>query len=646
MPKKGKSTQSEKGNEIPESQLLNLFSEGTQQVSNDPFLLLGAIGDTLGELEGRIRLAESDEDDDGFEATGEAPDPIASVEGANLFTAAEVANALKRDDTDDMTKSAEEPEVINAGLRSRFRRKKNQKQGKTKDNVRTAGIFGSRGKPPKWSLSHYLHSVASTREKRLVAVSAWIVALTGLIISLVFVTQDFLDGRKELASTVRYVDTEEFELPSLWFCAVDTSLPFFSNLPNDKFYGSPLLWLEFVRGTSKKLDTRYPETRDMPQFEVINVNSLGQPCGQLDWMDPVIFQLENTLKPTCFHCISIMRRPALVIQKPDDVEEDEDEDEERLRDDDDDDDDEMDPADVGGMATFRVAQNMILPSCRMSAIGLTVTSMMFMRMEIKKHHRELEQRGTLDFNGTDPSKNENDGYLWPPYRLGLQNTTADFSVYDIVDMLCNVYLFSGFFYPSKSKDIRFKFNSKYLRWSRSGNGTYYPPDFSSSYGTVSEETTNTIRGNTTIGELGGGKYDVFSGVAVQVMTNESVMGQAETLVVLEPRDMASVRLSKSMIYGKESYTKEVVRTQMTRADVHSLNNVYYLEVGFSTYLTRVVSDQLTVSWSAFIADFFGITSLFLDVSVYTLIVSPVVVRARKKAWLQQKMRRKGHDGFV
>lgn len=626
-----------------ETRLHKIFA---QISSSESVEILVALSETLQELDSRNRLLDFEfEEDDGFEAAQEAPAPFSSTDGRNLFTTAEVNNALKREESDEIEQErVEDADVVRKGLRYRNQKWKEKKRKKKENEAKVMGIFGTSGKPTRWSLSHYLQSVASTREKRVVAVSAWLVALIGLIISLVFVTKDFLDSRKELASTVRYVENGEMGLPSLWLCTIDTHIPFFSNLPTREYKGQPLFWIDFFRGTSSRLNVTYPDTHKMPQSGVISVNARGQHCTGEEQLDPTNFLRENYVKPTCFHCITISRTPALIIHEP---EHDHGNEEHEKKSGVNGRHSKKDPVSSSleefenprSHAYLRLAQHSALSSCRRSRLGLAGIAFIFFRSEIKKHHKELSEKGILDFGGMDPTQNINDQYLWPRYRRGYRNGTLDFLMYDVVDMFCNVYLFSGVFYPATDNDVKYKFNSSYYRWERSGEGVYYPDVYESFYkedkDIMPQEFSALIGGE----ERDGLSY--YSGFGIHVMTNESRIGGAETFAVLEPNDLANLRLSRNLIYGKESFSKEVFRTKLKRSDVKAVNYVYYLELGFSTFLTKVVSDQLTVSWPAFIADFFGITSLFLDVSVYTLIVSPMVMRARKKAWVARKMRRRG-----
>lgn len=489
--------------------------------------------------------------------------------------------------------------------------------------VERVGIFGTASTPvSKCGLSGYLRSVASTREKRVAAVSAWLIALTGLIVALVFVTKDFLDSRNQLASTAHYIDEDKIRLPSLWFCTLGTEMNPFGNFPTDKYKGQPLIWIDSIYGVNSSGRMLFPDTHRAPQFDVISVNILGDPCDGPREMNPTIFSDENSRESSCFYCLSISRDPPIELAVHDDEDENEregDEDDTRV-----------------GRVGFRLSKHSFVTSCRTNAMGISRDMIKFFRGEIKKHHVELAERSILDFGRFDPSQSASDGYLWPNYRWGYSNVTIDWAVLDVVDMFCNVYLFSGFFYPSTAKNVRYRFNDHLLLWERSGTGPYSPANFSriqNKKGAASPLTSSSPN-------LGGEIYEHMSVLAsdsLHILTNESQIGRAETLTTLEPNHMASIRLRRSMIRGKESFQGTVLRATLDVGDTRVLNYVYYVDISFGSSLTQVVSDQMTVSWPAFIADFFGLTSLFLDISVYTLIVSPLIVTAKKRAAVAKKM---------
>lgn len=106
----------------------------------------------------------------------------------------------------------------------------------------------------------------------------------------------------------------------------------------------------------------------------------------------------------------------------------------------------------------------------------------FLTNQVRLHRDALIERGTLDFGDLDLDE-------YPHLFLNAFQSTsnADFQpvdfqddVADPADALCHTYFFSGFFYPSDSEDIRFRFdyNPEHTSlWKRVGSGPYITETF-------------------------------------------------------------------------------------------------------------------------------------------------------------------------
>lgn len=202
----------------------------------------------------------------------------------------------------------------------------------------------------------------------------------------------------------------------------------------------------------------------------------------------------------------------------------------------------------------------------------------------------------------------------------------------------NVYLFSSYFYPASEGEVSFRFDNAQKRWQRSGKGPYYPPKFSDFYfeaGVVPKFVEN----SSVIGQEKFENRSAQRANTFHVYTNQTAMKGLTEITCVQESGISRAYLRRTVIKERESFTSHNLKTKLGAADIRGLNYVFFLTLSFDSFLTRVVSDQTTVSWSAFFADFFGLMSMFLDVSVYTVIVSPMVVRARRQALLAREQRR-------
>lgn len=461
------------------------------------------------------------------------------------------------------------------------------------------GLFGTRGGASEGPLHKFFNSEGLTSRKKLVALISWGLAFIGLLIALSFLTRDFVSSQQGTARTIQYIESDSMNFPKLWFCSAETELPpFTTNSP--PFKGPPLLWIDFIKGTNASLNLSYPDTKELSQYSQQVIGVQGNTCNASTKMDPEKYYEENSRRPSCFYCIALERKPAFGVEEGKGG---------------------SNLEDYSSRLFVRLSKQAFLSRCRTSQGGLTEGILSFFRAEMKKHSIALEEANILDFGGVDARNSSNDGILWPYYRHGMMNTTVDYNVYDVVDMFCNVYMFSGFFYPTTSDGIQFRFNTVVLRWERNGKGPYYPSSFSHYYKPA--EAFADLEDSGTIGQETNENRSVFSGNTMYVMTDTSQIGGAETLVSLEPLGMAKVSFARQEVNGQELMPATVMRSAVETGDIRGINFVYFVDFGFSSFFTRQVTDQQAMPWTAYLADFFGLTSLFLDLSVYTIIVSPI-----------------------
>lgn len=474
------------------------------------------------------------------------------------------------------------------------------------ENDERSGLFGTSGGGSEGPLHKFLNSESISTRKKLIALVSWGLACFGLLISLIFLTRDFASSQRDAARAIQYIPSSTLHFPKLWFCAADTGLPPFSELTSP-YKGAPLVWIDFLKGSNANLNITYPETMKLSQYTQEMINVQGKPCNASTKMDPEIYYEENSKGPSCFHCMTLAQNPALGLNRESN---------------------EGSLSPPSSRLSVRLSKQAFLSRCRTSQSGLPRGLLLFFRTEMKQNLLALEQAEILDFSGVNATDSSNDGILWPLYRHGLMNTTVDYYIYDVVDMFCNVYMFSGFFYPTTAEDIRYRFNRIVLRWERIGKGPYYPPSYSEYYNPIRPNSDSYSSG--TIGSEAYENRSVSGGTTLSVMTNASTVGGAETLIVLEPSDMAEVSFERHEINGKGVMPASVLRSSVEPGDVRGINFAYFVEFGFSSLLIKQATDQKAMSWTAFLADFFGLTSLFLDLSVYTVIIAPILGRRREK----------------
>lgn len=467
----------------------------------------------------------------------------------------------------------------------------------------------------------FSNKMKSERLKKFVALSAWTLSLAGLAASLTFLTRDFIRSNQETPNVVHYEWSPVLDLPKIWFCIGDTNQPFSFDVPN-RSEGEPLFWMDFIMGTRDNLDVRYPDTEGLSQMSFTTIETNGKQCNATKVMDVEQYGEENHAHPNCFHCMEITRNPAFKVEH-------------RQRS------NRENLVDFSSRVVLRFSRQSFISSCRSNHIGMALDEHVFFRNVIRAHSTELAEKGILDFGGLDPMEGSNFGLFFPQFRLRGWNTSVDYFVYDVIDMYCNVYIFSGHFYPTKEgTDIRFEFNPNTYRWKRTGKGPYFPSNLS-----VYEDFG--LRWQSSVGSqpkiLGNEQSEnqsLLIGELLYIITDATVFGEAKTVHVIDTDHIASISFSRTNYRGQEMYEAKTMSTKLMRGHSKSINHMYLVELKFTGFFTRIVTQQQAMAWTAFLADFFGLTSLFLDISVYTILISPV---SGRKAPGQQKSRKRASE---
>ncbi len=480
----------------------------------------------------------------------------------------------------------------------------------TDEELPNEGMFGT-ARAPTWSLGVYFRSVGSTREKRAIAMTAWTVCALSLLVALVFISHDFVASRNSVSKAVRYQGVPSLQLPDIQICNIDTSFPPFTYLPNKDFVGQPTTWIDTILYPGKGMRVvKYPDTHNSSiatQVKVLALDQYGAECKAQEKADPITFFLEMQNPPACFYCMYIKRSPAIVIESSSGT---------LIHQD----------SEAGNSLVLRLSRSRLLEKCRLSFAPPSPNEKRAFRALIERHAEELEKRGTLDFGGLNVSDPRDAEILFPAFRTRVQ----DYYVRDVTDMYCNVYLFSGFFYPATRGDVQYKFNlfnaGNIGIWQRSGRGPYFPPNYAEWFQVL---TMRSNQNNTIGGELK--KFYVSRGDMIVAFTNASESGRLQQIASQNPGSLSEIALEQAVIKGKEIYTGHALYTDLKMVDARGVDFVYLLKFGFREFVTKTVSDQMTASTTAYLADVFGLISLFMDVSVYTVIVAPIVMRFRRQS---------------
>ncbi len=472
------------------------------------------------------------------------------------------------------------------------------------------GSFGTR-RSGTWNIGVYIRSLGSTKEKRLVAVIAWLVCVISMMVGLVIIASQYAESRNSKSRAIQYTVASVLSLPNILACNTHSSFPPFPSLPNKHFQGTPTSWIDTVLMPGEDGEViKYPHTHNIKQISLVSIDRRGSRCKPLGLADPVAFNNEARYPPRCFYCWAIARKPPIILKKKYGTMQ------QRTK--------------YVNSLIIRFSRSRLLEKCRLAFATPSPDEKRVFAAIIIKHAAQLEKRGTLDFAGFNASDPEHAKILFPIVRYNVN----DYFVRDVFDMFCNVIMFSGYYYPATQADVRYKFHPDVKRtsgvWQRSGKGPYYPSDFTKWHHLMQLQTSYN-------GNIGGEGKEFFltRGDYLITYTNTTEFNELQQLSQQEPGTITEMMLSKALVQGKEVYSSQSLSTRMMRNRGSGVDYFYIVKAGFAKFVVRSERDQVTTSTTSFLADFFGLISLFLDVSVYTVFVAPIVVRFKRRSIKQE-----------
>jgi len=358
----------------------------------------------------------------------------------------------------------------------------------------------------------------------------WALSLLGVVGGLIGLSYAFAESRRNPVLVRDVIAHQTLPLPVVTLCSSFLGVPSFSNYPTDRYPGQPLFTVRAIGDASGAMAV-YPESLaaveevvigppearcgevGLPYMDAAALNRLtgvpsggqgsGGPAGgppsplpsrppgssgpgvAIPGDDQATIDAPSPPLPTstpglalgqpgrtparaaglCASCIRLGRSPPIVLNGS--------------------------AAAAGADISVRVdlVAAHILESCVVKARDFNFGHVQLLTEEISDHAVALAAFGVLDFDGANPEGETVTGqyeepffdkYMWlvPPgfdTDVELQALVAKSAH---IDFLCNVYLFSGFFYPTApGTDVRFRLDwrrvGEFPVWRKIGRGPYF-----------------------------------------------------------------------------------------------------------------------------------------------------------------------------
>lgn len=433
---------------------------------------------------------------------------------------------------------------------------------------------------------------------------AWALAVVGMFTSIAFLTRDFALAQENLSIQVDRLPTSPKELPAITICSDLQDVPSFENFPSEEYPGLPLFSVSLYQRGNRSVDLpkaflKYPKTlsNDLNSpIEPVVVSDKSRDCNSKGFhitreMEALkiigqagSFGAVGNSKLTCLSCfrIGVKIKETLV------------------------------PYHLNTTAAMSlppvqvtIAKSRLFGFCQSYYIRRSTFIEQVLATELFLHAKDLEQRKILDFNGQDYSV--------------LKRRLAQDNVPKRADFYCNVYFFSGFFYPSENKaQISYKYTGLPEVWTKTGAGPYYT-------GYV-WETTEPMQVGPSSKILNRDSY-AFGGIRLYVEDPDTVNNSRpispQTQFTLLDRFSEStlITIKKMLVLGQVKYD---VQSKITEVAVFQDKPVDLFHLGFDFDLFELerVYTYSTMTWSEYLTDVFEYIGLFTGVCIFTLIVAP------------------------
>lgn len=433
---------------------------------------------------------------------------------------------------------------------------------------------------------------------------AWTLALIGMIVSIGLLTKDFIIAQVNLSVQVDRSPASPMKLPAITICSDLWNIPSFEDYPTDNYPGLPLFAVSmYSRGNRSiqlpKAHLMFPETlpgsSDSPVEPVVvsdgvmncdlkgfnverELNSL-KAIGQ-----GVSFNAIGNSKAGCLHCFRVgLKHKELLAPYHSDTS----------------------AAQFSPAVHVAMSKSRMFGYCQSYYIRRSTFVEQLFASELFLHARKLEEKGILDFNGQD--------YSVLKRRLSLDSvpTRADF--------YCNVYFFSGYFYPSlDNAHISYQYTGLPDVWTKSGKGPYYTG--------YTWEVNEPMQVGPNLETLTKDTY-TFGGIRMYAEdpdgVNLSYPVSPHTEFTLLDRFSISTMITfkKMLVLDRVEYNvREKINEVIGYED--KLVDWYHLGFDFELFELERVYTYSTMTWSEYITDVFEFIGLFTGICIFTLIVAP------------------------
>lgn len=431
------------------------------------------------------------------------------------------------------------------------------------------------------------------------------IAFFGLITSIGFLTRDFFHAQNNLAIQVDRKESSPRILPAITICGNAEDIPTFSDFPTIDFPGLPLLIMKMYSRDNRSIlnvptKELYPGTvsekfgnivekvfvgnniSDCPSQEAFDIHREQKLLYSLGLSGPLNGFRE---RKSCSYCFRVGNlQPEFLQPYQEDIS----------------------ASEFQPSIQITVAKTRLFEFCQSKFVQRDTSIDDIFSSELYLHSNILEERGILDFNNNTAEV----------LLLSLRN----YDVSNTVDFYCNVYFFSGVFYPLLSEtNISYRFDNQGPEiWEKTGEGPYYSA-FSWNEGDpllVGPNEDVLVRDTYTLGGI-----SLFANKITE-RKETKLVSPSSGFAVMDRTMASALYLFKELeVLGNVEYEVSELISELVHGPKNMLD-IFLLKFDFQTFEVERVFMYATMTWSEYITDIMEFLGIFTGICVFTLIVAP------------------------
>lgn len=442
---------------------------------------------------------------------------------------------------------------------------------------------------------------------------AWFTAITLMILAITFISIDFYQSKVNPALSSSLSVFDRLQLPVVWGCISYSFIPSFLNQRfSREFVGTPTWVLRSYTNRENGEVLTYPWTHDQVAEDVI-IGPEGK-CGDaMHYMSARNIRngmRMNNNSTRCYSCYRVGNlKPVWVDYRST-----------------------LNRSD--GALTLEFSMQVELEFCLEQGAMWNSFMRESIRRQLVTHGRRLVDKGALVV--LDPP-GDYEFAITHGFHAIQEELRNHGHALAIAEVYCNLYLFSGVFYPVRPSDqARFQFDNRLgaQAWTRlSDPGVYLP--IHSNYRIVEESDVNVSRYFSDM-------YNVSS-IWQTINTKPSLMmyslenrdnvtaqpGIMDFSAVLKHDSNALLLYAKKIEQGSVSYASNYYEGTMKKSLIVYPYRSSNVSFDFASFNVQQNKKVFTTTPAEFLTDLFEYVGLFTGVCAYSLLVSPARIYLRR-----------------